>query len=264
VKCLGLSGVPEAGAEFRVAPTDKIARDLTEAEQAKGPKDQAVAPRKLSLDSLFMQLKESEKMELRIILKADSQGSVEAITHALSEIKSEKVSLSVLLAGTGNITVNDVMLASASNAVILGFHGAKEPGVDTAAKREGVDIRIHQIIYELLDQVRDAMTGLIAPEIRENITGHALIKQVFTIGKTGKIAGCLVTDGRGTAKSKVRVKRNKEVLYQGTIENLRHFQDSVSEIRESQECGIRLSRYSDFQPNDVIEFYEVETLKQSL
>jgi translation initiation factor IF-2 len=264
IMCLGLSGVPEAGAEFRVAPTDKIARDLAEAEQAKAPSEQTVAPRKLSLDSLFMQLKESERMELRVILKADTQGSVEAITHALGDIKSDKISLSVLLAGTGNITVNDVMLASASNAVILGFHVAKEPGVDSTAKREGVDIRVHQIIYELLDQVRDAMTGLLAPEIRENVIGHAAVKQVFTIGKTGKIAGCLITDGRGAAKSKVRVLRNKEVLYQGTIENLRHFQDSVAEIREGQECGIRLSRYSDFLPNDVIEFYEIETIKQTL
>jgi translation initiation factor IF-2 len=211
-----------------------------------------------------MQLRESEKVELRVILKADTQGSVEAISHALGDIKSDKVAMSMLLAGTGNITVNDVMLASASNAVVLGFHVAREPGVDSTAKREGVDIRVHQIIYELLDQVRDAMTGLLAPVVRETVIGHAVVKQVFTIGKTGKIAGCLISDGRGTAKSKVRVLRNKEVLYQGSIENLRHFQDSVSEIRESQECGIRLSRFSDFLPNDVIEFYETETLKQSL
>jgi translation initiation factor IF-2 len=264
VMCLGLSGVPEAGAEFRVAPTDRIARDMAESEQAKMPKDQAVAPRKMSLDSLFMQMKESEKTELRVILKADTQGSVEAITHALGEIKSEKVSLSILLSGIGNITVNDVMLASASNAVVLGFHVAREPGVDSTAKREGVEIQVHQIIYELLDQVRDAMTGLLAPEIRHTVTGHALVKQVFTIGKSSKIAGCVISDGRGTAKSKVRIIRNKEVLFEGSMDSLRHFQDSVAEIREGQECGIRVARYSDFQPDDVIEFYEVESIKQTL
>jgi translation initiation factor IF-2 len=264
VMCLGLSGVPEAGAEFRVAPTDRIARDMAEAEQAKMPKDQAVAPRKMSLDSLFMQMKESEKTELRVILKADTQGSVEAITHALGEIKSDKVTLSILLSGIGNITVNDVMLASASNAVVLGFHVAREPGVDSTAKREGVEIQVHQIIYELLDQVRDALTGLLAPEIRETVTGHAIVKQVFTIGKSSKIAGCVISDGRGTAKSKVRVIRNKEVLFQGSVDSLRHFQDSVAEIREGQECGIRLARYTEFQPNDVIEFYEVESIKQTL
>jgi len=264
IMCLGLSGVPEAGAEFRVMVNDKLARDQAEAEQQKQNKEQALTPKKLSLDSLFAQMKENEKLDLHLILKTDTQGSVEAITHALGEIKSDKVSLSVLLSGTGNITVNDVMLASASNAVIFGFHVAKEPGVDSTAKTEGVDLRVHQIIYELIDQVRDAMTGLLKPEIREKVIGHAEIRQVFTVGKTAKIAGCYITDGNGLAKSRVRVIRNKESLYQGTIESLRHFKDQVAEVREGQECGIRLVRYSEFVPGDVIEFYEVETIKQTL
>jgi translation initiation factor IF-2 len=264
IMCLGLSGVPEAGAEFRVMANDKLARDQADAEQLKQTREQAMVPRKLSLDSLFEQMKESERLDLRLILKADTQGSVEAITHALSEIKSEKVSLSILLSGIGNVTVNDVMLASASNAVVFGFHVAKEPGVDSAAKSEGVEIRIHQIIYELLDEVRDAMSGLLQPETREKVIGHAAIRQVFTVGKTAKVAGCYITDGSGLAKSRVRVLRNKESLYQGTIESLRHFKDSVAEVREGQECGIRLTRYSDFVEGDIIEFYEVETIKQTL
>lgn len=264
VKCLGLSGVPDAGANFRVCASDKLARSMAEEETENLKSEQAIVPKRASLDDLYDHLEKDEKAELKVILKADTQGSVEAITHSLQEIKSNKISLNIILSGTGNLTINDVMLASASNAVILGFNVAKEPGVDSTAKHEGVEIRTHTVIYELIDQVRDAMIGLLAPEIREKIMGQAEIKQTFRMGKRGKIAGCLIMTGSVTPKFKTRVKRGDEVLYEGAITSLKHFQDNVSEVKESQECGVQLDNFVDFEEGDIFEFYETEEVEQSL
>jgi translation initiation factor IF-2 len=264
VQCLGLSGVPEAGGAFRVCSNDRAARSLAEADRQQQKRNQLGAPRKASLDALFSRLEESEKVELKVVLKADTQGSIEAIRHALEEIESEKVSLNIILSGTGNITENDVMLARASEAVVLGFHIGKEPGVDAVATHEGVEIRLHTIIYELIDEVRDAMRGLLAPLIKEQVLGHAEIKQVFTIGKRDRVAGCLVTNGIAAARARVRVRRGQEVLFEGRMQSLKHFQDNVAEARESQECGIRIDGYSDFDVGDIIEFYESKEVEQTL
>ena len=264
VKCLGLSGVPEAGDEFRVYLSDRAARSAAEQHGLHLKQQQLTTPMKTTLESLFDQIEEGEKLMLRVILKTDTQGSVEAIGHALGEIKSDKVSLDMILTGTGNITVNDVMLASASNAVILGFHVGREPGVDAASRHEGVETYLHSVIYELIDQVRDAMSGLLSPEIRKTVRGKAEIKQVFPIGKGANIAGCLVTSGTIRVGDKVRVKRAEEVLFDGAMESLRHFQDEVNEVREAQECGIRLARFSDFDEGDVLECYQLEEVEQTL
>jgi len=256
--------VPEAGAEFKVYPNDRVARQLAEEASLSLRTEQLVAPKKMSLESLFQQLKDSQRLELKEILKADMQGSIEAIQHALREIKSDKVTLSIILAATGNITVNDIMLASASNAVVLGFHVAKEPGVDAACRHEGVEVRLHHIIYELQDQVREAMTGLLAPILKEKVVGRAEVRQVFPLGKTTKIAGCFVASGSVRPRFKARVRRGDEVLFQGTLMTLKHFQDSVAEVREGQECGIRLDGFSGFEPGDVLELYEIEEIEQTL
>jgi translation initiation factor IF-2 len=174
------------------------------------------------------------------------------------------VSLNIILKGTGNVTTNDVMLAAASDAVILGFYVPKEPGVDTVAKHEGVEIRLHRIIYELIDEVRDAMTGLLAPKFEERLRGRAEIKQVFPIGKRVKVAGCMVMEGYVTPKLRVRVKRKSEVLHEGTIASLKRFQDDAAQVKETQECGIRLEGYTDFAEGDILEFYELEEVKQTL
>jgi translation initiation factor IF-2 len=174
------------------------------------------------------------------------------------------VSLSILLSGTGNITVNDVLLASASDAVIIGFHIGKESQVPAVAKREGVEVVLHTIIYELLDRVQEAMTGLLAPRKEERVRGSALVKQKFDLGKRGCVAGCMVTKGHVRPSYRVRVRREADVLYEGSIVSLRHYQDEVAEVRESQECGIRLDNYTDFTEGDVLEFYEIEEVKQSL
>ena len=264
VKCLGLPGVPEAGAEFRIYENERLARTLANELFEKQKQQHLSAPKKISLENLFSQIEGEKKIDLRLVLKADMQGSIEAIQHALKDIKSDKISLNILLAATGNITENDVMLASASKAVVIGFCIGKETGVDSLARREGVDVRLHNIIYELLDEVRDAMTGLLAPILKENIVGTAEILEVFPIGKTGRIAGCRVTHGAITPRNKVRVRRGTEVLYEGSLNSLKRFQESVSEVRESQECGIRLDRYTGFDKGDILEFYMVEEVRQTL
>jgi translation initiation factor IF-2 len=264
VKCLGLSGVPEAGSEFKVYANEKLARGLAQQAVESQRAGQLVMPKKVSLETLFQQIQNSQRLEFKVVLKADTQGSIEAITHALNDIKSEKVSLAIILGATGNITVNDVMLASASNAVILGFHVAKEPGVDAACRHEGVEVRLHQIIYELQDQVRDAMTGMLKPILREKVVGRAEVRQVFGVGKNSNVAGCFVLSGVVRPRHKARVRRAEEVLYQGSVLSLKHFQDTVPEVKESQECGLRLEGFSAFAPGDVIEMYEVEQIEQTL
>ncbi len=264
VKVLGLSGVPDAGAEFRVYKNERAAKAIAAEKMQKLKTEQLAPPPKTSLDSLFSELEESSKIELKIVLKADTQGSIEAIQHALGEINSDKVALNFILSATGNITENDIMLASASDAVVLGFHVGKEPAVNAACKREGVDIRLHQVIYELIDEVREAMTGLLAPQYKESVNGKAEILQVFPMGKTAKVAGCRVVKGSVRAKDRVRVRRKEDVLYEGRIESLKHFQDSVAEVREAQECGIRLDNFSAFEEGDTLEFYAVEEVVQTL
>ncbi len=267
VKCMGLSGVPEAGARFRVCESDKAARAI--AEQARlGSEDQkraATSPRRASLDDLYRQLEDQDRVELRLILKADVQGSLGALVKTLKDIRSEKIILNILMSAVGNVTANDVLLASASQAVILGFNVVMETGVSQLAKREGVEIHMHRIIYELRDQVRDAMIGMLAPEYRERVVGHALVKQVFNISKGGRIAGCMVVDGQVNLRCRVRIKRGDEVLNEKiAITSLKRFQNDVSEVQQSQECGIRLERNADFQENDILECYQVDVLKQSL
>jgi translation initiation factor IF-2 len=258
IKCLGLSGIPEAGADFKIVKSDRNARQLAQAEELKLKTEQLTTPKRASLADIYDHLAESEKQELKIIVKADTQGSVEALTNSLEGIKSDKVALNIILGGTGNVTVNDVMLASASDAVILGFHVAKEQGVDATAKHEGVEIRLHHIIYTLIEEVESSMLGLVSAEFNEIVTGHADIKQVFGYGKTGKIAGCIVTDGKVNSKSKVRVNRGDEMLFEGAIESLKHFKDEVAEMSAVQECGIQIAGYKEFAEGDVLEFYLLE------
>jgi translation initiation factor IF-2 len=264
VKCLGLPGVPEAGAAFEVIASDKTARATAEERQASAKLAHLTTPKRASLVDIFDKLKENEQVELNVIIKTDVQGSLEAIVHSLKQIKSEKVSINIILSGVGSINANDILLASASNAVVIGFHVSVEEGASRLAKQEGVEIRLHSIIYELIDQVRDGMTGLLTPLLREKVIGHAEVKQVFTISKGSVIAGCMCTDGRITSRAKTRVKRAGSIVFEGAINSLRRFQNDVSEVRESQECGIRLDNFSAFAEADILEFFEVERITQTL
>lgn len=264
VKCMGLAGVPVAGADFMVMSSDKKAKERAVSTAMALKSASLEGPRKASLDDLFDQLKTAEALELAVIIKADTQGSVEAIVHALSEINSEKVSLRFIHTGTGNITSNDVLLASASNAVVLGFHVARESGVGAVAKHEGVEVRLHQIIYELIDQVRDAMIGVLGPRMEEIARGQAQVRQIFEVGKGDQVGGCLVLKGVVNIKHRIRVKRKTEVLFEGALLSLKHFQDDVPEVRESQECGLRIRHFSSLEVGDIIEAYEIEEREQTL
>ena len=263
-KCLGLSGVPEAGAEFIAYANEKLARSLANEAESAEQTDRISVPTKVSLDNFYEQLESAELLELKLVLKADTQGSLEAIMHTLDGIKSDKISLKLILTGIGNITTNDVLLASASNAVVIGFNVAKESGSSRAAKDEKVEINLHSIIYELSDEIREAMTGLLAPKVVETIIGHARVKEVFSISKIGKIAGCETTDGKITAKARARVTRGDDMIYEGGIGTLRRFQNEASEVREGQECGIRLANYENFEADDTIEFFETTRVAQTL
>jgi len=267
VKVLGLTSVPKAGDEFQVMKNDKEAKALSEALQQEARTknlEGAVAPKKMSLDDLFGASETDEKKELKVIIKADVQGSLEAISHSLQGIKSDKVEINIISSDVGNITANDVLLASASDAIILGFHTGKENGANAAAKREGVEIRLYSIIYELIDEVENAMKGLLEPELREQIIGSAEIKEVFELSKKSKIAGCMVTTGRIDKKASIRIKRGKDILFEGVIGSLRRFQNEATEVRQGQECGIRPDNFLNFEAGDIIEAYFVEKITQEL
>jgi translation initiation factor IF-2 len=267
VKILGLTNVPGAGDEFQVMPNDREAKAISEElqqEQRTQTLEGAAVPKKMSLDDLFGTSEEVGRKELTVIIKADVQGSLEAIEHSLKGIKSEKVDIRIISSDVGNITVNDVMLASASDAIILGFHAGKESGANAAAKREGVEIRLYSIIYELIDEVESAMKGLLEPELREQVIGEAEIREVFELSKKSKVAGCMVQSGRITAQSSIRVKRGHDILFEGRIGSLRRFQNEASEVRQGQECGIRPDNFTGFEAGDLIEAYLVERITQEL
>ncbi|MDI9372671.1 MAG: translation initiation factor IF-2 [Verrucomicrobiota bacterium] len=264
VKILGLNGVPEAGLEFNVVENEKAARELAEQRileaRALG---QEPARAKVTLENLFDRLDSSSGKELKVVVKADTQGSVEAIVDALKKIESDKVSLEVIHSAVGTITESDVALASASNAVILGFHARIDSGVADRAKHEGVQIKQYAIIYELIDQVKEAMAGLLEPLVKDITVGAAEVRKIFELSKGAPVAGCMVVSGR-IAKGKVRVRRRKEIIYEGIVQSLRRFQDEVNEVRAGMECGIRIEGFREFQIGDSIECYTMEKIAQKL
>jgi translation initiation factor IF-2 len=257
VKVLGLNGVPEAGLEFSVMENDRSARELAETREEEARQLSKEARAKVTLENLFDTLAEATAKVLKIVVKADTQGSVEAIVEALKKIESDKVSLEVIHSAVGTITKEDVMLASASKAVILGFHTRIDSGVSDVAKREGVQIKLYSIIYELIDEVKEAMAGLLEPIIKEVVIGSAEVKKIFELSKGGNVAGCSVSHGR-ILKGKVRIMRRKNLIYEGHTLSLRRFQDEVNEVRAGMECGIRIDGFNEFQVGDAIEAYTVE------
>lgn len=263
VKVLGLNGVPEAGLEFNVVADERVARELAaDREQAARLQNQE-ARAKVTLENLFATLDSQQGKVLKIVVKADTQGSVEAIVDALKKIESDKVSLEVIHSDVGTITENDVALASASHGVILGFHTRVDSTAAEKAKHEGVQIKLYAIIYELIDEVKDAMAGLLDPMLKEIVVGSAEVRQIFQLSKGVPVAGAMVTSGR-IVKGKVRLRRRKEIIHEGIIQSLRRFQDEVNEVRAGMECGIRLDGFGDYLVGDVFECYTVEKVAQKL
>jgi translation initiation factor IF-2 len=278
VKVMGLSGVPAAGAEFEVYATEREAKVIAGqrseeirlnslgggAGASSGPGGSALEPKKMSLDDLFNAAGQVDILELPIVLKADVQGSLEALTQSLAEIKSEKIQLKYVLTGVGSITGNDILRAGTSNAIVIGFNVSKENNASAIAKENGIEIRLYDIIYELIDEVRAAMTGLLPPETRDKISGSAEIRQIFKLNNAGNVAGCMVVSGKIRANARARVMRNRDIIYKGAVSTLKRFQDDAKEVRDGQECGIRLENFSEFEKGDVVETYETEILDAEL
>jgi translation initiation factor IF-2 len=263
VKILGLNGVPEAGLEFSVVEDEKVARELAE-QRAQETKTHDLENRsKVTLETLFATLQSQQNKALKVVVKADAQGSVEAIVEALKKIESDKVTLEILHSDVGTITENDVALASASSAVILGFHTRVDSTAAEKAKHEGVQIKLYAIIYELIDQVKEGMAGLLEPTLKETVIGSAEVRQIFALSKGLPVAGCVVSHGR-VVKGKVRIRRRKDVIYEGIAQSLRRFQDEVNEVRAGMECGIRIEGFSEYQIGDAIESYTIEKTASKL
>ena len=264
VKCTGLSGVPEAGSEFRVMLDEKRARTLAE-QTAQEKKEQELSTSKAAtLDALMSAMAAEGKRELNVIVKSDTQGSLEAIVQALNEIKSKKVGLNIIGTGTGNVSLTDVKSAAAGKSIVVGFDIGTDSGVQQQARHDGVRINSFRIIYELLDHVKNSMLDLLPPEYKEVVLGHAEIKAIYDIGKLGKIAGSQMLDGKLVAKEKYRILRNKAQVWDGKVQTLRHFKDEVKEVTGQQECGVCFANFEGFQAGDTIECYSLEELPRSL
>ena len=261
VKVLGFTGLPNAGDEFLVMESEKSAKLLSEERLMARRTEKLSVPQRATLESL-LEAADGKKV-LRLVLKCDAQGSLEALVASLGQIQSKKIDLEMIHAGVGPISESDILLASASNAVVVGFNIKVESNAVGAAKREGVQVKLYSIIYELIDQMKEAMAGLLDPEHRETVIGHAEVKQVFQLSR-GIVAGCLVSDGRISRSARARVLRRRQPVYDGGLSTLRRFQDDVKEVRVGLECGIKLGDFSEYQVGDIIECYQLEQVAQKL
>ncbi len=254
---MGLSDVPSAGDLFEVVESERIAREIA-GERAEAVKKKAQERRKVSLEELFSSYEKGEAKSLNIVLKADVQGSLEPILGELEKLGKGEIAINVLYAETGNIGENDVMLASASKAIILGFNAQAEVAARRVAEVEGVDIRLYNIIYRLTEDIEKALKGMLAPEFVERIVGRAQALKVFPISKVGKIAGCRVLEGELRRNGKVRMKRGGDIVFEGEMASLKHEKDDVREVRTGFECGVGLKNFHDIEPGDILECYVLE------
>ncbi|MEQ8292345.1 MAG: translation initiation factor IF-2 [Roseovarius sp.] len=265
VEVLGLNGTPEAGDVLNVVQSEGQAREIAEYRQKAAKEKRAAAGAGTTLEQLLAQAKENENVkELPILVKADVQGSTEAIVQAMEKIGNEEVRVRVLHAGVGAITESDIGLAEASGAPVIGFNVRANAPARNSANQKGVEIRYYSVIYDLVDDVKAAASGLLGAEIRENFIGYAQIKEVFKVSGVGKVAGCLVTEGIARRSAGVRLLRDDVVIHEGTLKTLKRFKDEVSEVQSGQECGMAFENYDDIRPNDVIEIFEREEVERNL
>jgi translation initiation factor IF-2 len=264
VEVYGISGVPNAGDDFIVVEDEKTAKEIISYRHDLTRKKDVEKRAIVSLDDLFKKIKEGEVKDLNIIIKADVQGSIEALSESLLKQSTEEVKLKIIHSSTGAITETDVMLASASNAIIIGFNVRANPRVFELAEKEKVDVRYYDIIYNVIKDVRDAMAGLLAPILKETVIGRASVKEVFHVPKVGTVAGCYVTDGRVERNARARLLREEVVIFDGKISSLRRFRDDVKEVQTGYECGMAMENFQDIKADDVFEVYQVEEVKAEL
>ncbi len=264
VEILGLNATPAAGDDVTVVENEARAREISEFRQRRERRAKTAGTARLSLDQMFLQAQEGGVKELPVVIKADVHGSVEAIVAALERMSTDEVKVSILHSGVGGINQSDVTLAGASDAVILGFNVRANPQARELARREKLDMRYYSIIYELTDDIRKALSGLLAPTLKENLLGYAEIREVFNITKVGRVAGCMVTEGVVRRGAKVRLLRDDVVIHEGSLSQLKRFKDDVREVKEGYDCGMAFANYQDIQQGDFIECFEMEEVAREL
>lgn len=264
VEILGLSDVPEAGDILVAVEDEKLAREVAEKRQIRKREEILKSTTKISLDDLFKHIQEGQIKELPIIVKADVQGSIEALAQALEKLTTDEVKVNLIHSGVGAINETDIMLASASNAIVVGFNVRPDVNARKIADAEKIDIHLYRVIYEVIDDVKKAMSGLLDPEFKEVILGHVEVRRTFKASKIGTIAGGYVTEGKITRDSGIRVIRDGIVVHEGKLDSLKRFKDDAKEVAQGYECGITIDRYNDIQEGDIIEAFIVETIKREL
>ena len=262
VEITGLNAVPQAGDQFLVFKNEKQARQIGESRHQKQIQESRGGQTKVSLDDLFEQIKQGEMKEINIIIKADVQGSAEALAASLQKIEVENVQIKIIHSGVGAISESDIILASASNAIVIGFNVRPSVNAQKAAESEKVDVRLHRVIYQAIEEIEAAMKGLLDPEYEEKVIGQAEVREIFKVSRIGTIAGSYVTNGKITRNSSVRVIRNGVVQFEGEIEALKRFKDDVREVAQNYECGITITDYNDIKVDDIIEAYVMEEIER--
>jgi translation initiation factor IF-2 len=264
VEILGLSGTPMAGDSLVVVASDREAREIAERRQVIADAEARRAKHHLSLEEFHKAAESGKVKSLSIVLKADVQGSLEAVKESLVRLGNTEISVRVIHAGVGGINNSDVVLADASDAVILGFNVRPDPSSESLAQREGVEIKTYRIIYDMVNDVKAGLEGLLDPEEKEVTTGWADVRKTFTAPKVGFVAGCMVTDGKVTRTGRARLVRNGAIVFEGAIGSLRRFKDDVREVEKGYECGISLANFQDVKVGDKIEFYVIEKQARKL
>jgi translation initiation factor IF-2 len=255
VEVLGFNDVPPAGTFFQVVPGIDIARRISEFRMARARKETPEKQVPLTLEDLFKKIEKDQTKELNVIVKADVNGSVEVLRDLLPTLSTDKVKINVLQASTGNVTEADVLLASASGAIIIGYNVKVPPKIQEIAKNEKVEIRLYKIIYQLTDDLKKAVAGMLEPVIKETYLGRAVVKKIFNISRVGTVLGCQVIDGKMVRNAEVRVIRGNQVLYQTRISSLKHVKDNVTEVKRDAECGLGLEKTQDIQAGDILEAF---------
>jgi translation initiation factor IF-2 len=261
---IGLTGVPDAGDSFVIMPDERQAKEIAMLRQQKMRETELAKSSKLSLEQLYEKIQMGEVKELNVVIKGDVQGSVEAVSESLRKLSTDAIRLRVINSSVGAITETDVNLATASNAIVLGFNVRPEVKAQSLAEREGVDIRLYNIIYDAVDDIKKAMEGLLEPTLKEKFLGRAEIREVFSVPKHGNVAGSYVLDGKMLRNSQVRLLRDNIVVYEGKMSSLRRFKDDIKEVAAGYECGISLENYNDIKPGDIIESFEIEKIATTL
>jgi translation initiation factor IF-2 len=264
VQILGFSGMPQAGDTFVVMDSESEAKAIAIKRQQLKREQDFRQIKLLTLDDISKQIKEGKKVELNIIIKADTDGSAEALADSLAKLESKNAKVKVIHKALGMITESDVSLAEASKAIIIGFNVRPNLNARKLAENKNVDIRIHNIIYKVIDEVKSALEGMLEPELKEEITATVEVRQVFRIPKVGNVAGCYVQDGKISRNNKVRLLRDGLVIYEGTIASLKRLKDDVREVDQGYECGIGLENFNDIKVGDIIEAYKIVEIKQKL